>query len=408
MSQCRICKNTSLIKFLSLGPTPLANRFLMPDQLNEAEPFYPLDVYFCDACGLVQLVDVIRPDVLFRDYIYASGISDMLRRHFQNLADEAVETFQPPENALVVEIASNDGTLLKGFKKYKVRTLGVEPANNIAAMARASGIETVNEFFTQRLAKQLAKSHGKANVIIATNVVAHIDDLEDLAGALEMSLDASGVVIIEVPYLVDLLENLEYDTIYHEHLSYFAVRPLNTLFKSQGLKLFDAKRVPIHGGSLRLFVGKKGSRFSISKTVSELIATEESMSLQTITPYLDFAKKVEQSRSCLLSLLNGFKREGKRIIGYGAPAKGNTLLNYCGITTSLLDYIIDRSPLKQGKYTPGTHIPVFPTEKIWEEFPDYMLVLAWNFAEEIMRQQSAFKEKGGKFIIPIPQPRIMV
>ena len=406
-TNCRVCKTKLTHRFLKLGPIPLANSFVKSEQLDKLEDFYPLDVYFCEACGLVQLGHVVPPEVMFRNYIYVSGTSATIPAHFANLAKEAVERFSLDKDSLVVDIGGNDGTLLRGFKNLNVRVLNVEPATNIAKIAESSGIETFNEFWNKATALKIANEKGKAKLIIGTNVFAHVDDWDGFIEGVTILLDNNGVFIIEAPYLVDLLEKTEFDTIYHEHLSYLAIRPMVTLFKRCGMEVSDVKRTSIHGGSIRLYIKKSGSNIQTTGSVNELLSLEKKLKLDSLDTYLEFAANVETLKQKLVDLLKGLKSKGKRIAGYGAPAKGNTLLNYYKIGTDLLDYIVDKNPLKQGLYTPGMHIPTFDAGKILEDMPDYLLILAWNFADEIMAQQHAFKEKGGKFIIPLPQPAVL-
>ncbi len=407
VTNCRICKNAELKKFLELGNQPLANSFLRKEDLKKPEPTYPLNLVFCNNCGLVQLDYVVPPELMFKSYLWVSGTSDAVPVHFQQLADESTKIVGAGENSLVVDIGSNDGTLLKGFKKVGIRTLGVEPATNIAEIARKSGIETVNDFFNSATAEKIVKEKSKAKIITATNVVAHINDSYDLLAGVSVLLEDDGAFVIEVPYLVDMIQNNEFDTAYHEHLSYFAIRPLTELFKSFDMEIFDVKRFPIHGGTIRIYVKKKSSNLKTTAAVGELLKLEEEMELDKFETYLEFADRIKRLKENLISLLKKLRSEGKNIIGYGAPAKGNTLLNFFGIDTKLLDYIADKNPLKHGLLTPGMHIPVVPVEKILEDKPDYMFILAWNFADEVMRQQQKYKDIGGKFIIPIPGPRIV-
>jgi len=407
MKKCRVCKSKDLKLFLSLGRTPLANSFLEEDQLKLPEEFYPLNVCFCESCGFVQLAEVVPAEKMFKNYIYVTSTSEEARNHYKLLVEDAMNKFKLPENSLVVEFASNDGTLLKNFRKFNVRVLGVEPAENIAPIAEAAGIETINDFFNRKVAKNIVDSKGKASMIIGTNVFAHIDNLDEIMKSFQILLDDEGVIIIESPYLVDFFEKTEYDTIYHEHVSYLSLIPLVKFFGMYGFKIFDVKRTKIHGGSIRIFASGINAKFKEKKNLSELLLLEKNMGLDTIKPYLDFALNVQKSRVKLLELLYKLKLDGKKIIGYGAAAKGNTLLNYCNIGADILDYIADKSPLKQGKYTPGTNIPVVHPDRILENHPDYMLILAWNFADEIMKEQHKFKERGGKFIIPIPEAKII-
>ena len=405
-SACRVCGGTRLEKMLDLGTMPLANSFLGTEDLQKPEPSFPLEVYACADCGLLQLIHIVSPEVLFRDYIYVSTTSDTLQAHFAGLARSITGRYQLDGSSLVVEIASNDGLLLKKFRDLGVRGLGVEPAVNIAAMARRDGIETVNEFFTEALAGQISESHGLADAILGNNVLAHVNDLTGFVRGIERLLKPEGGVSIEVPYVRDLIEHKEYDTIYHEHLSYFSVAVLARLFARHGLHLYDVERVAIHGGSIRVHARKAALGTGRTERLEKVLAEEERMGLNTLGFQRRFAEEVRRTRDSLVSLLRRLKAEGKRIAGYGAPAKGNTQLNFCKIGTDLVGYTVDKSPLKQGKLTPGMHLPVHRPEKLLEDQPDYVLIIAWNFAEEIMRQQAEFRSRGGRFILPIPEPRI--
>jgi len=403
--RCRVCKNRRLRKFLKLGPTPLANSFLKQEQLTSEEPFYPLDVYFCPKCGLVQLRDVVSPEILFKDYVYLTGVSKTMRQHFYQVVTEIVNNFNLSEDNLVVDVGSNDGTLLKGFKQLGIKTLGVEPATNVALVAERDGIETVNDFFSAEVAENIITRKGHATVVIGTNVFAHVNDLDSILQAVDNLLTGNGIFIIEVPYLVDLLSKTEFDTMYHEHLSYFSLRPLVTLFKRFNMTLFDVKRIPVHGGSIRCYVRRPPSK--IENSVYELLTLEEDLKLNSFNTYLKFGVRVRNIKLQLTSLLKRLKKERNRIIGYGAAAKGNTLINYCKIGTDILDYIIDNTPFKKGLYTPGMHIPVVPSDRILRDVPDYALLLAWNYLGEILEKEQKYRELGGKFIVPIPEPRIV-
>ncbi len=404
--RCRICKSQSLHTFLSLGSTPLANSFLREDQLNGPETTYPLDVCFCENCHLVQLNDVVQPEILFKDYVYVSGTSNTLRAHFAGLAKEVVEGFDLKSDSLAIDIGSNDGTLLKCFREAGTRTMGFEPATNVTRLALAEGIETVNDFFTEKSAISLGGNQ-KAKAILATNVFAHVNDLDDFLRGVKVLLDDVGVFVIEVPYLVDLLQKMLFDTIYHEHLSYFAVRPLARLFNRFDMKIMDIRRIDSHGGSIRIYVVRSSSPLQPRESVTRLLELERKLRLDALKTYRGFSKDVNLVKEKLASMLKQFKAEGKRIVGYGAPAKGNTLLNYCKIGNDLLDYIVDESPLKHGLYTPGTHIPVLPTKHVRTDKPDYALLLAWNYATEILEREREYRESGGRFIVPIPEPRII-
>ncbi len=404
-TDCRACGSSQLTRFLALGDQPLANANLR--SLDEAadEQAFPLDLYFCEGCSLVQLVDVIDPELLFRDYIYVTGTSETIAAHNRAHARTVCDLLGLGPTSLVVEAASNDGSLLSAYRDLGVRTLGVEPASNIAAIARAHGIETVGDFFDHRTGERLRAEHGPARAVFGNNVLAHVDDTQDfLRGA--KALIEDGLIIIEVPYARTMLERLEYDTVYHEHLCYFSVTTLEALCRSVGLTLVRVDEVPVHGGSIRMYAGRPEHHPAIGANVQDMMDDERAIGLASLERWQAFARDVETQRSQLLRLLLEVKAGGRSVAAYGAPAKGNTLLNYCGIGTDLVPYTVDRSPLKVGTYTPGTHLPVLPVETLLERQPDYVLLLAWNFAEEIMRQQAEYCRRGGRFIVPIPVPKI--
>jgi hypothetical protein len=387
---------------LDLGLQPLANSFIKPDDLGKPEPRYPLELARCSVCGHVQLSVTVPPEIMFRNYLYVSGTSDTIPAHFAAYAKDVAERFVP-KGGLVVEIGSNDGTLLRAFDRGSVRVLGVEPARNIAAMANVAGIPTLDEFFDEAIAGDIAAKHGRASAIIGNNVVAHIDDLHGLMNGVTTLLDNRGVFVAEFPYLVDLLEKTAYDTIYHEHLSYFSVRSVDDLASRHALRLIDVRRVGVHGGSIRVFITREGEP---SAEVGNLLALEKKSGLRAGRPVGSFVEAVQRQREDLVRVL-GEIRSSRHIAGYGAPAKGNTLLNYCQIDSSVLDFIVDRSPLKHGLLTPGTHIPVEPPERLGASEIRDTLLLAWNFADEILRQQKDYRSRGGRFVIPIPSPRVV-
>ena len=404
--KCRFCNSENTRLFLKLGETALANSFLSREDLGKPEPKLPLDVYFCEACGLVQIGYVVPPESLFKNYIYFTSTSDMVHRHAKYLASSFKERFGLDHNSFVMEIASNDGCVLGYFKKAGLRTLGVEPAENIAEVAIRSGIETYVDFFNEDTASAIKEKYGKPDVVLARHVFAHVPEIHGFVRGLKNILCEKGVVAIEAPYLVDFIEKTEFDTIYHEHLSYLSIRPMARLFNGYGMELFDAEHVDIHGGSMIYYIGHKGEH-SVTTRLDELLSRELAGGYDRLDTYDDFALRTARIKSDLLKTLGDLKSKGKRIAAYGAPAKGNTLLNYCGISSDLIDYIVDKSPYKQGLYTPGTHIPIYGPEKLEEDMPDYTLMLAWNFAEEILEQQSEYRRKGGKFIIPIPQVTVL-
>ncbi len=404
---CRLCASTNLHLFLSLGEMPLANAFLETPANFREEPSFPLDVYFCANCTLVQLLDVIDPTVLFRHYNYVTGTSDTIAAHNVEYARAMVERLELKPSDLVIEIASNDGSLLKNFRPYGVRTLGVEPAQNIAAIANAAGIETVNQFFNASLALQLASAYQRAQCIIANNVLAHVDDPKDFLQGCKQLLAREGIISIEVPYIYNLIEQLEYDTIYHEHLSYFSVQSLMRLCQEVGLVIIGVETMPIHGGSIRVLMGHRERYRTPATSVLDLVKSEQALGLDQLRRYNAFCDDVLAHRRNLLGALHELKTSQKSIAGYGAPAKGNTLLNFCKIGTDLLPYTVDKSMLKVGRYTPGMHIPVRSISDLVQDQPDYVLVLAWNFVEEIMRQQELYRKRGGKFLVPFPAPHIL-
>ena len=405
---CRGCGGKNLQAFLPLGNQPLANSFPKSADEFADEQRYPLDVYRCSDCSLIQLLDVIAPEVLFRDYIYVTGTSDTIAQHNVKYAASVVSDLGLDEDDLVVEVASNDGSLLSCFRDQGVKTLGIEPARNIAAMARERGIDTISEFFSSELAREVRAQRGAASAVVANNVLAHVDDTQDfLAGGRELIGD-EGRVITEFPYLGELLDRMEYDTVYHEHLCYFSVIALMKLYDAVGLVIVRIDHMPVHGGSLRVYAARKSAQNpDHADSVQALAEAERAKGYHTAAPYEALASAVQANRESLLKLLGKLKGEGKTIAAYGASAKGNTLLNYCGIDTGLVDYIVDKNPLKVGLFTPGTHLPVKPATVLDSETPDYLLITAWNFADEIMRQQADYAARGGRFILPIPEPAVV-
>jgi hypothetical protein len=403
---CRICDGALLVPVLSLGPTPLANSFLTSPEEYRDEPVFPLDLYFCEDCALVQLLDVIDPTVLFRNYIYVTGTSDTIAAHNVRYARTIVESLGLQPNDLVVEIASNDGSLLKCFQAHGVRTLGIEPALNIAELASAAGIDTIARFFDAAAAREIRAARGPARAIVANNVLAHVDDPRDFLSGCKTLISRDGRVVIEVPYLQELLDRLEYDTIYHEHLSYFSVNALTRLCDAVGLSIVGIELVEVHGGSLRLHLGATEHCGPHAAAVDALAAQERHAGLTSRTRYERFAADVARSRQALVGLLEEVNASGGTVAGYGAPAKGNTLLNYCQIGTRLVPYTVDKNHLKVGTYTPGMHLPVLPVSELSQRRPDYVLILAWNFASEIISQQQRYRENG-RFILPLPEPRVL-
>lgn len=404
---CRICKSSALTKVFKFGRQPLANAFLKKSQLSQKERFYPLDVYFCKNCHLVQLRDVVSSQILFRDYVYVSSTSSLFVNHFKDFSNRMMERFSLTQADLIIDIGSNDGILLKPYYDKGLRVLGIEPAKNIAKIALKNGIDTIPEFFSSSLAQKIRKKYGLAKLVTATNVFAHINDLDEvIKGVLEL-LHQDGVFVIEAPYLMDFLDKNLFDTVYHEHLSYFSLYPLIVFFTKWKMRVFDVQKVPTHGGSLRIFVSRESSRNKTSSGVQELIDLERKHKLHKIITYRRFARRINENKRILLRLLTKLRNQGKRIVGYGAPAKGNTLLNYFEIKTQFLDYIVDDSKYKQGLFTPGTHIPVLAPGTLYKDRPDYILLLAWNFAENIIKIHHGLREFGVKFIVPVPKPQII-
>lgn len=405
ISSCQFCKSKNLKKVLDFGTTPPANSFLKKNQLKAKESKLPLQVFFCKNCYLLQLGHVVNPEILFKDYVYTSSTSPVFVKHFEDYAKEIFNRFHLNKDSFVIDIGSNDGILLKPFKALGVKILGIDPAQNLAEQATMEGVPTLPKFFDSNLAKEIVDKVGEVDIITANNVFAHIRDLDEIVKGIKILLQKDGVFIFEVAYLGDFLEKNYFDTVYHEHLFYHAIGPLNKFFKKHSMAIFDVQKVPTHGGSIRVFVKKSNAKHKVLGSIQKFIKEEVKNGLGKEKTYLDFFKKIEKNKSALLKLLKDIKFQGKTIVGYGAPAKGNTLLNYFGINTRFLDRIIDDSPLKQGLFTPGTHIPVVSSETLKSgSKPDYILILAWNFADSIMEKLDGFSEKGGRFIIPVPEP----
>ena len=400
---CRACGGTGLEPVLDLGDQPLANALLRSPADFATEAVFPLELAFCRDCSLVQILDVVDPEVLFGHYLYVTGTSETIAEHNERYAEAVIAKLGLAGSDLVAEIASNDGSLLSCFKSRGVRVLGFEPARNIADMARARGIETVSRFFDRDAGPSIGASFGRAKAIIGNNVFAHVDDpVGFLAGCRDLLTD-DGLVFIECPYALDMLERGEYDTIYHEHLSYFSVTSLARVAESAGLSIESVERVSVHGGSIRTAFRKGGVHGAQPQS---MMAMEQVEGLTTLARWQDFGRAAAQNRHDLLEMLRALIASGKSVAAYGAPAKGNTLLNYCGIGVDVLPWTVDRNPLKVGLFTPGMHLPVLAVDTITERRPDYLLVLPWNFADEIMRQQRDYADAGGRFIIPIPNPRV--
>lgn len=404
---CRVCKSKNLTRVINLGSTPLANEFLNLEQKDKGEVYYPLEVYFCNNCTFVQLGHVVAPEKLFSNYVYVSSTSQVFVDHFVKFSENACKRFKLDENSLVVDIGSNDGILLKPFKKRGVKVLGIEPAKKIAEVAKKEGIDTLPYFISENLGKKINNKYGKANLITVTNVFAHIDKLDEVINSIKKFIYKNGVLVIEVPYLVDFIKNRYFDLIYHEHLSYWRVATFIKFFESFKMEVFDVEKVSVHGGSIRIYIANKSVMNVNTENIKKFINLENKNNLNKVETYLNFAKKIEENKILLLNLLFKLKKSGKKIAGYGAPAKGNTLLNYFNIGLETLDYIIDDSPWKQNLYTPGKKIPVFSSKYLNKNNVDFMFILAWNFANSIISKNINFSKKGGKFIIPVPKPRII-
>jgi len=402
---CRSCGHTVLLQVLNLGCVPLANALLTNRQLREREDRFPLELYFCPQCALAQIGETVPPERLFRDYNYASSVSDTMVEHARTLVEALIERYDLGATSRVIEIASNDGYLLQFYKARGIPVLGIEPAANIAQLAIKKGISTLIEFFDEGLARRLAAGGQFADVIHAHNVFAHVPDPNTFVGGIKQVLKPDGVAVIEAPYVRDLINKLEFDTIYHEHFSYYSVSSVEALCRRHGLMIRDVELLPIHGGSLRLFVTHEGGQ--VSAHVAELLAKEKAEGLLTFGYYRDFADRVARLKQQLLALLQRLQNAGHRIAAYGASAKGSTLMNAFGIDRRLIEFVVDRSQLKQGRFTPGNHLPILPPEALLKRRPDYVLLLTWNFADEILAQQGEFRRCGGKFIVPVPEVTVV-
>ena len=406
--RCRFCDADLKHSFVDLGMSPLCQTHVSAEQLTEAEMFLPLHAYICDQCFLVQLQEFVAPADIFGEYAYFSSYSDSWIAHAKAYAARMVERFQYGPRSKVVEIASNDGYLLQHFVAMGIPALGIEPAANVAKVAVDKGIPTVVRFFGRQTASEVAAEHGKADLLLGNNVLAHVPDLNDFVGGMKILLKGDGVITMEFPHLFRLMEMNQFDTIYHEHFSYFSFFTVEKVFAAHGITLFDVEELSTHGGSLRIYGrhAEDGSK-QVTERVSALRSRELEAGVADLATYRSFAEQVRETKRKLLDFLIGAKRDGKSVVGYGAPGKGNTLLNYCGIRQDFLDYTVDRNPYKQGKFTPGTRIPIVDPSRIKETRPDYILILPWNLKDEICEQMSFVREWGGRFVVPIPEVRIV-
>lgn len=406
-ARCRFSGKLLEHTFADLGITPLANSYLTSEQMQAAEKFYPLHAYVCSDCLLVQLEEFESPDHIFSDYAYFSSFSDSWLRHAQAYAESMIKRFEFNHRHQVIEIASNDGYLLQYFKQRDVPVLGIEPAANVARAAEEKGIPTLVKFFGAATAQDLVGEGVQADLLIGNNVLAHVPQLKDFIAGMKIILKPGGIFTMEFPHLLQLMKQNQFDTIYHEHFSYFSFLTVEAIFSEQGLTLFDVEELPTHGGSLRIY-GRhlEASAPAVSRQVFELKKKEREAGLDRLETYLNFGEEVKETKRKLLTFLIQARDRGETIVAYGAPAKGNTLLNYCGVGTDFIDYTVDRSPHKQGMFLPGTHIPILHPDKIAESKPDYLLILPWNLKEEIMEQMSCIREWGGKFVVPIPEVQV--
>ena len=406
-SECRFCSNLLKHTFVDLGMSPLSNAYLKLDTINKAEKFYPLHTYVCDNCFLVQLEEFETPDHIFSDYAYFSSYSETWLRHAENYTELMIKRFGLNANSQVIEIASNDGYLLQYFQKQNIPVLGIEPAANVAKVAEEKGIPSLVKFFGVSTAQELVAQGKQADLLLGNNVLAHVPDLNDFVAGMKIVLKPDGILTMEFPHVLQLILQNQFDTIYHEHFSYFSFLTVEKVFATHGLTLFDVEELPTHGGSLRIYGQHNDGKKPVSDRVSLLKSKEIDAGLEQRSTYLGFGEQVKATKRHLLNFLIDIKNQGKSVVGYGAPAKGNTLLNYCGIRTDLLDYTVDRSPYKQDLFLPGTHIPIYHPDKIIETKPDYLLILPWNIKDEIIEQMSHIREWGGQFVVPIPQVEVI-
>ncbi len=404
---CRFCGNSLTTTFVDLGGSPLSNSYLCAEGLRLMEPFYPLHLYVCDTCFLVQLPETLSPKHIFSDYAYFSSYSASWLKHAQDYRDRMIGRFGFDRSSQVIELASNDGYLLQYFREKAIPVLGIEPAENVAKVAMGAGIPTLVKFFGTNTARELTAEGTVADLLIGNNVLAHVPDINDFVAGMKIVLKPHGIITMEFPHLERLMEETQFDTIYHEHFSYFSFITVEKIFSGHGLTIFDVEELPTHGGSLRIYARHtEDSSQPVVGRVADLLSREQAGGFTETGHYLSFAERVKETKRNVLSFLIDAKQQGKSIVGYGAPAKGNTLLNYCGIRSDFIDYTVDRSPHKQGLYLPGVHIPIYAPERISETRPDYVVILPWNLRDEIMEQMSHIRSWGGQFVVFVPEVKV--
>jgi SAM-dependent methyltransferase len=407
MPSCRFCSAPLSRTFVDLGMSPLCESYVPPERLGAMEPFYPLHVRVCEQCLLVQLEELVAPEEIFSEYAYFSSYSDSWVAHARAYVETVIERFGLGRQSQVVELASNDGYLLQHLVERGIPALGVEPAQNVAEAARARGIETVVEFFGEDVASQLVADGREADLLIANNVFAHVPDLNDFTAGMRRLLAPAGVITLEFPHLARLIEENQFDTIYHEHFSYFSFLTAQRVLGAHDLEVFDVEELPTHGGSLRVYAQRQGADQPLSARVAELVKQERELGLDRLEGHGGFAPRVAETKWRLLEFLIDCRRDGRRVVGYGAPGKGNTLLNYCGIRGDLLEFTVDRNPYKQGQFLPGTRIPIHHLEALEQARPDFVLILPWNLTDEIVAQLSHVRDWGGRFVVPIPEVQVI-
>jgi SAM-dependent methyltransferase len=407
MMHCRFCKSALSYTFADLGVSPLSNAYLSVEDLAAVEPFFPLHARVCSNCFLVQLPELETPENIFSEYPYFSSYSDSWKAHCKSYADMICELYHIDSHSHVVEIGSNDGCMLQYFKNKRIPVLGIEPAVNVAMVANSQGIDTLNRFFNTKTAMALAMESKHADLLLGNNVLAHVPDLNDFVMAMKILLKPAGIITMEFPHLMKLMEQNQFDTIYHEHFSYFSLLTVEKIFEKQGLNIFDVEQLPTHGGSLRIYARHcEYTKLPVSDRLNRLRTIEQKAGYDNINHYVSFDARIKGVKRDILSSLIHVKEAGRSVAAYGAPAKGNTLLNYCGIGPDLIDYTVDRNPHKQGRYLPGTHIPIYHPNKVTETKPDVLFILPWNLKEEIMEQMAAVRDWGGVFMVPIPEVRV--